>query len=322
MKFYLKKAIGLPVTLFLIAIVTFTAFSVIPGNAAVTALGLDATPEEIEMLKEEMGLNGNVFMRFFKWLSAFLCGNLGTSYKYAMPVQTLITERIPASLFLMLYSFILIVVFSVPMGIWAAAKQGKSADGTITTLSQAGMAVPQFFLGVLLTYLFGIVLRVFNVGGYENISDDPAGFLSYLILPAVSISVPKIGMMTKYVRNAVVAQKKQEYVSTVRSIGASESRIMFKHVFVNAMTPFATMLAMTIAEIFAGSVVVEQVFNIPGLGRLFVTSISNRDYPVVMALVMMITTVVVVLNTLAEIVQRKIDPRIASAETEADEWMR
>ncbi|MCR5154779.1 MAG: ABC transporter permease, partial [Lachnospiraceae bacterium] len=162
----------------------------------------------------------------------------------------------------------------------------------------------------VLTYIFGILLRIFKVGGFVNFREDPAGFFSFLILPAVSVSIPKIAMMTKYVRNAMVAERKKDYITTARSKGLSEFRVMLNHALINAVTPFITMLAMTVADILAGSIVVEKVFNIPGIGGLLINSISNRDNPVVLCIVVLTAAIVVVLNTLADILHKAIDPRI------------
>ena len=205
---------------------------------------------------------------------------------------------------------IIIVVVSFPLGLLGTNKPNGVADTTVTVVSQIGMAVPQFFLGILLTYFFGILLNWFEVGGYVSPEEHPAGFFKFLLLPAVAVAVPKCATMTRYIRNAVVAQKKMDYVRTARGKGNSERRILLKHVLINVMMPVVTMLAMMAADVLAGGIVVEQVFNIPGLGRLLITSISNRDYPVVQAIVLYIASTVVIMNTLADIAYQKLDPRV------------
>lgn len=310
MKFILKKLGTLIITLVIISFLSFLAFSLIPGDAAVASLGMDATEEDIEALREELGLNRPVPVQYADWLLSALQGDFGESTQYHLPVSELVAQRLPATITLAVYSMILIVLVSFPLGLLGTGKPNGAADTTVTVLSQVGMAVPQFFLGILLTYFFGILLRWFPVGGYVSIKEDPAGFFRFLVLPAVAVAVPKCATMTRYIRNAVVAQKKMDYVRTARGKGNSEKRILLNHVLINVMMPVVTMLAMMAADVLAGSIVVEQVFNIPGLGRLLITSISKRDYPVVQAIVVYMACAVVIMNTLADIAYQKLDPRV------------
>ena len=310
MKFILKRIGTLIITLVIISFLSFLAFSFIPGDAAVANLGMDADEAAVEALREELGLNRPVVVQYGDWLLSALQGDFGESTQYHLPVSELVAKRLPATVTLALYSMVLICVISFPLGMLGTNKPGGAVDTAMTVLSQIGMAVPQFFLGILLTFFFGIVLNWFTVGGYVSPQEDMAGFLSFLILPAVAVAVPKCATMTRYIRNAVVAQKKMDYVRTARGKGNSEKRILLNHVLINVMMPVVTMLAMMAADVLAGSIVVEQVFNIPGLGRLLITSISNRDYPVVQAIVIYIAATVVVMNTLADIAYQKLDPRV------------
>ena len=310
MKFILKKLGTLIITLVIISFLSFLTFSLIPGDAAVANLGMDADEAAVEALREELGLNRPVYVQYGDWLLSALKGDFGESTQYHLPVSELVAKRLPATVTLALYSMVIIIAVSFPLGMLGTKKPGGAADTVMTMLSQVGMAVPQFFLGILLTYFFGIVLQWFTVGGYVSQAEDMAGFLSFLILPAVAVAVPKCATMTRYIRNAVVAQKKMDYVRTARGKGNSEKRILLNHVLINVMMPVVTMLAMMAADVLAGSIVVEQVFNIPGLGRLLITSISNRDYPVVQAIVLYIAGTVVIMNTLADIAYQKLDPRV------------
>ena len=225
-------------------------------------------------------------------------------------MRDLVSQRLPATITLALYSMGMILVISFPLGLLGTRKPNGVLDTLLTVLSQIGMAIPQFFLGILLTFFFGIVLSWFTVGGYVNYKEDLTGFLRFLVLPAVAVAVPKCATMTRYIRNAVVAQKKMDYVRTARGKGNSENRILLNHVLINVMMPVVTMLAMMAADVLAGSIVVEQVFNIPGLGRLLITSISNRDYSVVQAIVLYIAATVVIMNTIADVAYQKLDPRV------------
>lgn len=310
MKYIAKKTGTLIITLLLISFFSFLAFSVIPGDAALSSLGMDADEAAVEALREELGLNDPVLKRYGAWLFHAVRGDFGDSLQYHMPVQKLLADKLPATFVLALYSFVLIVLVSFPLGLIGTRKPKGAADTVVTAFTQLGMAVPPFFLGILLTYLFGIVLKWFQVGGYVSYKDDMAGFLQYLILPAVTVAIPKISMLARFIRNSVVEQKKRDYVRTARSKGNSEHRILLNHVLINAIIPTVTMLAMMAADVLAGSIVGEQVFNIPGLGRLLITSISNRDYPVVQAIVLYIAVTVVVMNVLADVLYQKLDPRL------------
>jgi len=310
MKFVLKKIGTLIITLVIISFLSFLAFSLIPSDAAVTSLGMDADEAAIEALREELGLNRPVYVQYGDWLLSALRGDFGESTQYHLPVSELVANRLPATVTLAVYSMIIIILVSFPLGLLGTKKPNGAVDTAVTVLSQMGMATPQFFLGILLTFFFGILFTWFPVGGYVNPKEDLGGFLRFLMLPAVAVAVPKCATMTRYIRNSVVAQKKMDYVRTARGKGNSEKQILFKHVLINTMMPVVTMLAMMMADVLAGSIVVEQVFNIPGLGRLLITSISNRDYPVVQAIVIYIACTVVIMNTLADIAYQKLDPRV------------
>jgi len=310
MKFIVKKTGTLVITLLLISFISFLAFSLIPGDAALTGLGMDAEEEAIAALKAELGLDRPVYVQYGDWLLSAVQGDFGESTQYRLPVSELVGQRLPATVTLAVYAMILIILVSFPMGLLGTGKPGGLLDTGITVLSQVGMAVPQFFLGILLTWIFGVVLSVFPVGSYVSIEKDPEAFFKYLFLPAVAVAVPKCASMTRYIRNSVVTQKKMDYVRTARGKGNSEKRVLIKHVLMNSMIPVITMLAMMAADVLAGSIVIEQVFNIPGLGRLLISSISNRDYPVVQAIVLYIASIVVIINTLTDVVYQKLDPRV------------
>lgn len=310
MKMMIKKLGMLCATLLFISLLAFLAFTVIPGDAALSMLGVDAEEEAVAALREELGMNRPVLVRYADWLLSALRGDFGQSFQYRRPVSELIAARLPVTVTLTVNSFLLILLFSFPLGILSAWRENSVPDHVIMTGAQVGMAIPAFFLGILLSYLFGILLTWFPIGGYVSYREDFGAFWRYLLLPAVAIAIPKIAMLVRFLRNSIVAQKKQDYVRTARSKGNSEKRVLLNHVLINSVLPTITMLAMMTAEILAGSIVVEQVFNVPGLGRLLVTSISNRDYPVVQAIVVYMALVVVVMNTLADLLYRRLDPRL------------
>lgn len=318
MKYIVKKSVTLIMTLFFVSVAVFLTFQVIPGDIVTSILGTEATPEREEALREELGLNDPPVERYFDWINGVLHGDLGESYRYSknmnerMPVAELIGEKLPVTLYLAGYALLLTVFFSIPLGVLWARTKNRYLDVVLNVLSQSAMAIPAFFLGILVTYLFGIVLNWFRPGGYVSYNVDFAGFLSYLLFPAISIAIPKIAMTARFLRNSMLTEMRSDYVRTARSKGCTDRRVMYGHVLRNAMMPVITFLGMIIAETIAGSIVVEQVFGLPGVGNLLISTISSRDFPVVAILVLYITSVVIVVYCLIDILYRFIDPRISS----------
>lgn len=317
MRYFGKKIITLIMTLFLVSVAAFLAFQIIPGDVVRSILGTEATPEREAQLREELGLNDPPVVRYVNWMTGVLRGDLGRSYRYSksmnemMPVAELIGDKLPVTLWLAVLSVILIVVVSIPLGVFWAKSRSRAADVCFSVLTQVTMAVPSFFLGILVTYLFGMVFKCFTPGGYVGYRDNFMGFLGYLFFPAVSVALPKIAMTVRFLRNSLLTEMGADYVRTARSKGCTERRVMYGHVLRNALMPVVTFLGMIIAEIVAGSIVVEQVFGLPGVGRLLISSISTRDLPVVEILVLYITAVVIVVYFLVDILYRMIDPRIS-----------
>lgn len=311
MKYLLKKLITLIITLLFISFLSFAAFSVIPGDAALTKLGKDATEEQLMMMREEMGLNDPLPVRYVNWLKNALQGDFGESYQYDnTPVSELLAVRLPVTVLLAVMALGIILICAVPLGILCARYAGSWIDVIINQLSQIMMAIPAFFLGVLLTYIFGLVLQLFQPGNFIPLEESFSDAMKYLFYPAVAVAIPKIAMVVKFLRNSIISELNKDYVRTARSKGNTENGILYGHVLKNAMIPVITFLAMVVAEILAGSIVVEQVFSVPGVGRLLITAISSRDYPVVQAVVLYVTAVVVILNFAVDVLYQVLDPRV------------
>ena len=307
----IKKITTLIITLLLVSVVTFVAFSVIPGDPASTKLGTYATPERIEALREEMGLNKPLPQRYADWLGGALKGDFGESYQYdGVPVSELLNQRLPVTVALALMSFLIILVISIPMGIVSARKEGTWIDVFINMFTQVTMPIPAFFLGMILTYFFGLVLKFFQPGKFVMPQENLGKCLAYLIFPAVAIALPKIAMVVKFLRNSVLSEVKKDYVRTAYSKGNRTKKVLYIHVFQNALIPVITFIAMVAAEILADSIVVEQVFSVTGMGRLLVTAITNRDYPIVQAVVLYITVIVILINFIVDILYQFVDPRV------------
>lgn len=310
MKYWLKKTVALVATLLVAALLTFLAFEVIPSDAAMTKLDIDATQEEIDALREKLGLNRPLLARYASFLAGAVRGDFGESTNYGMPVGSLLGKRLGVTVGLALYSFILIVVVSLPLGLLFARRNSGRGGGLSTFVTQTMMAVPPFFLGMIFSLVFGVILRWFTPGAYVSAGEDFGGFLSFMFFPALSVAIPKIGMTVRFFQSSVNEQLYADYVRTAKSKGCSRRRILLHHVMKNALVPVITFLTMVMAEILAGSIVIEQVFNLSGIGRLLAVSISNRDYPVVRAIILYTTTVVVILNYITDLICRALDPRI------------
>jgi len=318
MKYFGKKLITLIMTLFIVSVAAFIAFQIIPGDVVTSILGTESTPEREAQLRAELGLDQPPVQRYFSWMGGVLQGDLGVSYRYSknmnemMPVAELIGDKLPVTLWLAAISLVLIIVLSIPLGVLWARSKSKLLDVLMGIGTQTAMAVPSFFLGILVTYFFGIFLRWFTPGGYVSYHTDFWRFLGYLLFPAISIAIPKIAMTARFLRNSMMTEMDADYVRTAYSKGCSKRRVMYRHVLRNAMMPVVTFLGMIIAEIIAGSIVVEQVFGLPGVGRLLISSVSTRDFPVVQILILYITFVVIFVYFLVDILYRVIDPRISS----------
>lgn len=310
MRYTAKKIATMLLTMVIVSFLTFVAFSLLSGDAATRQLGTEATPERVEALRAELGLDDPVAVRYVRWLLAAVRGDLGTSYQYAVPVTELIAQRLAPTLTLTALAFVLIVVCSIPLGLLSGKYPGGALDRVLTVANQIVMAVPPFFTGILFTYLFGLLLHLFVAGAFPT--GGVSSYLGYLFFPALAVALPRIAMTVKLLRTSILDEAQRDYVRTSMSRGRSRSGILYRHVLKNTLVPLVTFLAMTVADLLAGSVVIEQVFAIPGLGRLLLTSISGRDEPVARAIVVLLACAVVLCNLAADLLARRIDPRLGS----------
>ena len=293
MKYVCKRILMLLVTMVIVSLLAFAAFELIHGSAAEIMLGTQATPERVAELEAELGLDRPFAVRYLEWLAGFFTGDLGISYSYSQPVWELIAPKV-----------------GITLGLWASRGHSRVGDAVGTVLDQLCMAVPPFFTGILISWLFSITLRWFVHGQFPDLGADPTGAFRYLFFAAAAIAIPRIAMTVRMLRSTIQGEMRRDYVRTAISRGNDRGAVLRRHVLRNALVPVVTFLAQTMAEIVAAGIVVEQVFAIPGLGRLLVASISNRDYPVVQAIVVILAFWVVLAGTVADIVNQRIDPRL------------
>ncbi len=305
-----KKIGTLLITLIIVSFLVFWAFTVIPGDPVTSMLGTQATPDKVIALREEMGLNQPLLPRYIQWFTAFIRGDMGSSYSYHIPVGEMIVDKIPITMILTLLSFFFMMIIGIPAGIYAARHAGGKVDSVICVCNQIIMSIPPFFAGIIMTYLFGILLHLFVPGGFVSYQVDIGGFIQYLIFPSIAIALPKSAMTAKLLRSSLIEQTKLDYVKAAYSKGNTTNRLLWNHVLKNAMIPVITFLGMALADMIAGSIIMEQVFSIPGLGRILLASISSRDYPVVQAIIVCIAFIVCLINLMVDLLYHFIDPRI------------
>jgi peptide/nickel transport system permease protein len=310
MAYFIRRLFLLFITLVLVSLITFAVFQIIPGDPIRIMLGPEADETQIETLEKELGLDQPLHIQYFNWIGGAITGDFGNSIRFSRPVSDLIVDRIPITFSLAVLSVILVVLIAIPLGVYVARKPNSLMDYTFSTVTQVGMAIPSFWLGMLLILYLGMTFSFFQISGYVPWSESILGALGSLMLPALTIAIPQIAVSFRYIRTSVLEQMQRDYVRTARSKGMREKSLMYRHVLRNAMVPILTVFGLIFAEVVAGTIIVEQVFGLPGLGSLLITAISYRDFPLVQGIVMYITLVVVFINFIIDILYSMIDPRI------------
>ncbi len=289
---------------------TFAAFSIIPGDAASVILGANATPSQIANLRHEMGLDRPLYVQYFSWLAGAFTGNLGTSVSFGVSVSSLIAQRLPVTLGMSVIALIMVIVISYPMALVSSRRPGRIADQICSVLGHILFAIPPFVLSLLMILATGSLFGLMSVGRYVKPSDDLIGFIGCLLLPSFCIALPKIAMTFKFLRSSMIEQNASDHVRTARSHGLSEFIIEWRHIIPNSNVSAITVISIVLSDILGGSLIVEQVFNLPGLGRLLLMGISRRDFPLLSGMILYLALITVVLYFLADILSAAADPRI------------
>jgi peptide/nickel transport system permease protein len=312
--FLLKRVLTLIATLIGASIVVFLVLEILPGNAAQIMMGPEASPEVVQALASKLGLDRPPPERYWHWVIGMLSGNLGDSYAYSSPVFDLIVERLAVTVPLAIIAMLLTTVLALVVGIYAASQHNRMGDVGLMGLTQIGIAIPNFWFAIMLILLFSVKLQWFSAGGFEGWAEDPGQALKSLLLPALSLAVVQAAILARITRSAVLEVMREDYVRTARAKGLSQSATLWGHVLRNAMIPVVTVMGLQSAELLAGTIVVENVFYLPGLGRLIFQSISNRDLIVVRNCVMLLATMVVVVNFVVDVLYAVIDPRVKASD--------
>jgi peptide/nickel transport system permease protein len=283
--------------------------NVLPGDPALTILGLEASDDAINALRVKLGLNEPVFTRYINWVLNALNGDFGESHSFGVPVSGLILERISMTVSLAVFGMLLTIVIALSLGVGAAANHRKFGDWGVMFFSQLGIAVPAFWLSILLVILFAVKLRWLPPGGFPGWG-DPLLAIKSLILPTIALALVQSAVLARVTRSSALEVMRLDYIRTAKASGFSRKRILWRHVLPNALVPIVTIVGMQFAAVVTGTIVIENVFYLPGLGRLIFQSIANRDLPTVQALVMMFAVIVVTANFIVDLLYSVIDPRL------------
>ena len=310
--FALQRLALLAATLLFASFVVFTVLEVLPGNAAETMLGASATPEAVAALSHKLGLDQPFLTRYASWIGGALRGDLGQSYAYNSPILPLILQRLTVSGPLALLSIVIASVVALTAGVYAAERRGRVGDAAVMAASQVGLAVPNFWFGILLVLIFAVHWRLAPAGGFPGWS-EPGKAIGALILPALSLGLVQAAILTRVTRSALLEALNEDFMRTARAKGLSRRAALWRHALPNAMPPILTILGLQFANLVAGAVVVENVFVLPGLGRLIVQSIANRDVLVVENCVMGLAAFVIALNAIVDLAAAAIDPRLRAS---------
>jgi peptide/nickel transport system permease protein len=302
---------SLLISLLLASVLVFVVLRLLPGDAAGASLGVGTTTDQLEQLRSELGTDQPVVAQYLQWVSHLVRGDLGTSFVSRLPVADLIAQKLPITVPLSVAAFVLAVLVSVPLGVIAAVHRRGPVGVAVSAVSQLGVAVPVFWVGVLLVLVFALQLGWLPAGGFPREGwADPAAAVRSLVLPVVTVAVAMSAVLVRYVRSATLDVLDQDYLRTARSLGYGRWQALARHGLRNAAVPVVAILGIELATSLLGAVVIENVFALPGLGTLLLDSVTSRDLPVVQALVLALTAVVLVTNTVVDLGQRLIDPRL------------
>lgn len=305
----IRRLLTAVISIVLAALLVFSALLLIPGDPAEIILGINASPQALAALREQLGLTSPPVTRFIQWFLGILRGDFGVSLQYQRAVSRLIAERLGLSLTLAFGGALIACLIALPLGILAALRRGTALDPLIITLSQLGAAIPSFWLGLMLIYLFAVSLGWLPAAGFTPWARSPVGFIRSLILPVLALGLGQAALMTRLTRAAMLEALTQDYIRTAKAKGLALHQVI-RHGLRNALVTIITILGISLANIIIGSIVIEQVFSLPGLGRLALTAIGTRDFPLLQGQVLVYATAIVLLSFLVDVSYSFLDPRI------------
>ena len=313
LQYLVRRILTLTLTLFIASIVIFVSLEIIPGDPASYMLGINAQEDTIKALRNELGLDQPKIERYIYWIKGMVVGDFGISYTYRAPVIEMVVERLWVSLPLALIALLVSTVIALPVGIYAASKRGRFSDFSVMGITQIGIAVPNFWFAMLIVYLFAIILRWFSAGGFPGWEYGIFIGLKSLTLPAISLALPQASILARVMRSSLLETMNEDYIKTARSKGLSQNEALWKHGVRNALIPVLTIIGLQFSFLMAGAIIIENVFFLPGLGRLIFQSIAQRDLIVVESVIMLLVFSVVVVTFLVDIAYIIVDPRLRAS---------
>lgn len=308
--YLLKRLLVGALTLVVASIVVFSVLEILPGDPARLMLGMNASEETVQVLREQMGLNQPILLRYLDWAGGLLTLDFGRSYTYSVPVADLIAERVVVSLPLAIMALVLSTVIAIPVGVFSAQRRGRAADTLSMGAAQIGVAIPNFWFALILIYIFAVWLRLVPAGGFPGWNAGLWPAFKALILPAVALALPQAAILARVTRSALLEVLGEDYIRTARAKGMPRSHVLWRHALRNAMIPVLTILGLQFAFLLAGTIIIENVFYLPGLGRLIFQAITQRDLIVVESVVMLLVATVIIVNLLVDLSYAIVDPRL------------
>ncbi|NWF93393.1 MAG: ABC transporter permease [Syntrophaceae bacterium] len=308
--YLLKRTFILFLTLLIVSITIFVVLMVIPGDPAQIILGIHATPETLQQLRHQLGLDRPAVVQYLSYMKDLVMGDMGRSIRYDVPIGSLILSRLQVTIPLAILSMIFAILLSIPMGTYSSLHRNRFGDYGIMVFSQIGLAVPGFWAGMLLILLFAVTLGWFPAGGFQPWEAAPLKALQSLLLPAVSLGLVRAAVLTRMTRSSMLEVLGEDYIRTAKSKGLPEGIVVYRHAFRNAIIPVITIMGLQAGDLLAGAIIIENVFHLPGVGRLVFEAIGQRDLPVIQGVVLFITAVIVFMNFVMDVIYRFLDPRI------------
>lgn len=308
--YILRRLLSMIPVLFIVSLIVFSLLHLTPGDPALSMLGEEATPDSVALLRERLGLDQPLPVQYVKWMTSVLTGDLGRSIRSNQPVSESITTRLPVTIELTILSVLISLMISIPVGIIAAMRRNSPVDTASTTVALLGVALPNFFLAILLIFLFSVRLGWLSPIGYTPILDDPIDNLKRMIMPALTLGTGLSAIVMRMTRSSLLEVLDQDYVRTARAKGLREARVVRVHAFKNAMVPVVTVVGLQIGGLLGGTIITETIFVLPGIGRLLVDAIFQRDFPVVQGVVLFAALAFLFTNLIVDLLYAYIDPRI------------
>lgn len=305
-----RRFIAFVVTLICASMIIFSIMDILPGDPAMVILGMNAEDDTLNALRIKLGLHQPITTRYFTWIFGFVTGNFGESYTYSVPVSQLIGERISLTLPLAIMAIILTIIIAVPAGLIAASRHNRITDFAISTFAQIGVAIPNFWFAQLLIMVFAINLAWLPAGGFIGWEDNPLQSLYSLLLPAIALALPQAAILTRVMRSSTLDTLREDYVRTARAKGLSHTATLWQHVLRNALIPVITIMGLQFSFLISGTIIIENVFYLPGIGRLLFQAITQRDLIVVQNIIMLLVASVIIVNFIVDIAYMIIDPRL------------